>query len=289
MTGYESATRFLRPIDVERTRRNRRQVQVQKILVITANALLAATLVIGAMWLYQKTTQDRRFAIAHVEILGSEHALRADLVRLASSYRGRNLFKIDIDGVRDDFAALPWVEHIVIGKKLPGTLTIRIYERKPVALLMDGGVFRYVDRDGVVIARLSSAIGNAELPLITVDSRQELPALMHFLVGLRDGDPLLFARVSEVTPVDGGGLRIFDRDLETYVLLQSISDLEKWKTLYPLIKSDGYAASSIEYADLRFQDRIVIKPRGEHVRANRVALTAPAAAGAGESARASSD
>ncbi|MEO8217211.1 MAG: FtsQ-type POTRA domain-containing protein [Acidobacteriota bacterium] len=289
MNGYGSATRFLRPIDVERTRRNRRQVQVQKILIIAANLLLAATLFIAALWLYQKTTQDRRFAITHVEILGSDHVSPSDLALLAGRYRGRNLFKMEIAGIRSDFAALPWVEHIAIGKKLPGTLTIRIFERKPAALLMERGVLRYVDRDGVVIAPLSAAVGNPELPLVAVESRQELPALMHFLTELRDGDPLLFARVSEIRPVDGGGVRIFERELRTFVILQTASDLEKWKTLYPLVSGDGYAPSSIEYADLRFQDRIVIKPRGDHPRVNRNAVSALSAAGLSATTRASSD
>ena len=53
---------------------------------------------------------------------------------------------------------------------------------------------------------------------------------------------------------------VFDRDLGT-VVYGDASDLsEKWRTLYSIATAENFGKGEIQYADLRFADRIVLKP-----------------------------
>lgn len=261
MSAFETGHRFLRPTDLGRTRRNHRQLQAQRLLMVAANALLVGVLALGSFWLYHRTQQDSRFAIKAVEITGAAHTSASGIDRIAAAYKGRNLFRLDIAVVQKDFMSLPWVERIQIEKKLPDTLAIRIIERVPVALVVADGTPRYVDSQGRIFADLSPSAGNDGLPLITSSEPEVVVRSVDFLEKIRTSDPQLYSRISEVVALEAGGFRLFDRSLATYVFISDLDSFEKWRSLYRVAAVEGYLPGSIEYADLRFSDRIVLKPR----------------------------
>ncbi len=266
MSTFETGHRFLRPNDLGRTRRNHRQLQAQRLLMVAANALLVALLAVGSFWLYHRTQQDSRFAIRSVEISGAPHTPAATISRVAAAYRGRNLFRLDIAAVQQDFLTLPWVERIRVEKKLPDTLVIHVIERTPSALVVIEGTPRYVDAKGRIFADLSPATGNAELPLITETRTEAVARCVEFLEAIRTSDPLLYSRVSEIQSLEAGGFRLFDRALAAYVFIDDLDSFEKWRTLYRVAAVEGFSAGAIEYADLRFNDRIVVKPRAPRIK-----------------------
>ncbi|HEX4936420.1 MAG TPA: hypothetical protein VFV33_24735, partial [Gemmatimonadaceae bacterium] len=57
-----TASRFLRPTDLQRLRRNQRRIQVQRLLVWLRNGGLAVTLVFGGVWAWRHTQSDPSFA-----------------------------------------------------------------------------------------------------------------------------------------------------------------------------------------------------------------------------------
>lgn len=265
MSTFETGHRFLRPNDLGRTRRNHRQLQAQRLLMVAANALLVGLLAVGSFWLYHRTQQDSRFAIRSVEISGAPHTPAATMSRVAAAYRGRNLFRLDIAAVQQDFLTLPWVERIRIEKKLPDTLVIHVIEKVPAALVVIDSTPQYVDSKGRVFADLSPATGNAELPLVSDTRSESVWRCVEFLEAIRTSAPLLYSRISEITSLEAGGFRLFDRALASYVFIDDLNSFEKWRSLYRVAAVEGFSAGDIEYADLRFDDRIVVKPRAVRI------------------------
>lgn len=259
MSAIESTPRFMRPSDLGRTRRNRRQLQARKILLIAANFVLAALIAVSCLWLYKRTQEDSRFAVKKIQLLGGSGPRSTALRPITHRYLGANLFKLDLNSVRADFAALPWVQWIAVEKKLPDTLVVRVFERRAVALVHRSGTFQYVDGSGVVFGDLTPRFGNDELPIVSAVDASGVERCVRFLDEVRRTDPALYSRVSEVAAVDVDSFRVFDRGLRTFVFVNSDGSLEKWKTLYQLTAVERYEASSVHYADLRFRDRIVLK------------------------------
>lgn len=252
-----TASRFLRPPDVARLRRNQRRIHAQRLLIILRNTGLVAALVAGGVWAYRHTQSDERFAVRTIEIDGAVHTPRAALDVITQRYVGLNLFQIDIARVQHDLGGLGWVRRIDIEKKLPDTLRIKITERKPVALVRNGARLLYVDEEGVPFADLNPRVGDADLPLISDASDAELVRTVALLRDLRARDGELYSRVSEVWPIPPRGFALYDRQLGAVVYANDEDVAAKWRNLYAVLRAENYP--KIEYADLRFADRVIVK------------------------------
>jgi cell division protein FtsQ len=252
-----TASRFLRPSDVARLRRNQRRVNAQRMLIVLRNFALVAAVAGGAIWAWQHTQSDARFAVRTIQVDGVVHTPMAALNVATDRYKGLNLFKIDIDRVQRDLGGLGWVSRIDIEKKLPDTLRIKITERKPVALVRNGDKLLYVDENGVGFAELSPRAGNDDLPIITDAHGPELARTVSLLTSLRAKDRELYTRVSEVWPIAPHGFALYDRDLGAVVYANADDLSAKYRNLYAILQSENNP--NIEYADLRFADRVIVK------------------------------
>ena len=260
MRSYETGDRFFRPMDVQVTRRNYRRVQARRLISVMANLLLLALLIIAAYWMWQKTQSDERFSIRDFRIAGARHTSESAVREVVAGYTGRNLFQTDLEEVSRALTALPWVQSVAIEKELPSTLVVHVTERVPVALVRTGGVHRYVGADGIPFSELSPKFGNGELPVIRDAEGPALKQCVDMLLGLREGEPGLYSRLSEIAPAQGEGFRIYDRDLDTVVYLSAEDGAEKWKVLHSIVRAEGEKLPPLEYADLRFADRVVVMP-----------------------------
>jgi cell division protein FtsQ len=252
-----TASRFLRPTDVTRLRRNQRRIQVQRLLVVLRSAGLVATVVIGGFWIWRQTQSDARFAVRSIEIDGAVHTSRGALDVLTRQYVGMNLFKMDIGRVQHDLGGLGWVRNIEIEKKLPDTLRIKITERHPVALVRNGEKILYVDEEGSSFAELSPAVGDRDLPVIGEAQGAELVRTVKMLEELRHADAAMFARISEVWPIPPRGFAIYDRELGAVVYVNADDASAKYRDLRAVLNAENNP--KIEYADLRFADRVIVK------------------------------
>ena len=270
--GYDSTSpRFFRPADVARLRRNQRRIQLQRFASAAGKVVVAGGILVGLLLAYQHTQGDARFAVKAIEIAGATHTSRAAIEAVTNQYIGANLFRIDIARLQADLRRLGWVKRIEAEKKLPDTLRIRIVEREPVALAAAGDRMTYVDEDGVAFAELSPSVGDTDLPLITNASGTELARCVALVRALRTRDPQLYARISEVKPVAPNGFAFFDRDLGAFVYAEEGDLSAKWRDLYAVARAEHLGIHDIEYADLRFAGRIVVKP----VHAGALAPVAP--------------
>ncbi len=253
-----TASRFLRPTDIARLRRNQRRIHAQRLLIVLRNTGLAATLLIGGVWAWRHTQSNERFAVRTIELDGVVHTDRAQLDAVTKQYAGLNLFQIDLARVQRDLGGIGWVRRIDIEKKLPDTLRIKITERTPVALVRNGEVLSYVDQDGVSFAELSPRVGASDLPVIADAQGAELVRTVALLRELRTKDRELYSRVSEVWPIPPRGFALYDRELGAIVYANGEDVANKWRNLYGVLAAENNP--KIEYADLRFADRVIVKP-----------------------------
>jgi cell division protein FtsQ len=260
-----TASRFFRPSDPARLRRNQRRIQVQRLFVILRNATVAGVLVIAAIAAYRHTQSNQRFAVRSIEVEGAVHTPRAAIDLVTRRYVGLNLFQIDIGRVQRDLApagasmafGLGWVQRIDIEKKLPDLLRIKITERTPVALVRNGDRLLYTDQEGLGFAELSTSAGDDDLPIITDAHGAELQRTVELLRDLRRADAELYSRVSEVWPIPPRGFALYDRALGAVVYANADDVVTKWRNLYSVLAAENNP--KIQYADLRFANRLIVK------------------------------
>ena len=257
MSFDTTASRFLRPTDLQRLRRNQRKIQVHRLFVVLRSVALLAIVGLGGLWAWRQTQSDARFAVRTIELVGAKHTPKEDLERITKQYVGLNLFQMDIDRVQRDLNRLGWVRRIDIEKQVPDTLRIKITERVPVALVRVNDGLRYVDEEGAAFAELSPRVGDDDLPLIADAQGAELARSVQLLLTLKQRDREIYSRISEVWPIPPRGFALFDRELGAVVYANAEDISTKYRNLYALLRAENNP--KIEYADLRFANRVIVK------------------------------
>ena len=255
MSGSDQ--KFMRPLDVTATRRNRHRVRATKILVFLANLFLVTSLVAGGFWLLRRVQEDERFAIRSIEIEGVAGEHRAEMTDLLDRWIGANLFRLEMGEIRHDLVTVEWVDDVAVEKMLPDRLRVRIVERVPQALISWKGELRFIDDDGVPFGEVDAG-AEARFPTVEANRGREARRCVKFLEELERSDPALHSRVARIRPAGTAGWEIVDRDLGTIVRVGDDSVVEKWRLLYGILDAERVPGSAIRYADLRFDDQIVI-------------------------------
>ncbi|HEV7920613.1 MAG TPA: FtsQ-type POTRA domain-containing protein, partial [Thermoanaerobaculia bacterium] len=245
MNSFDTTQRFFRPTDVAGLRRNQRQIQIARLLVVLRNAVFVLIIAAVGVVVYRHIHRGERFAVRQIEVGGAKHTPRAALEAVTRRYVGANLFDLDISRVQNDLRGVSWIRGVNIEKKLPGTLRINIVERSAVALVQRGDRLVYVDEQGIEFAELSPRVGDEDLPLIAEAGGEELARSVALLRDLRTRDPQVYSRISEVRPIAPRGFALFDRELAAVVYANAEDVSPKWRSLYGVIRAENLGRASI--------------------------------------------
>ncbi len=172
-----------------RGRKNRRRVDREALRAATFNAVLRAlkaTFLIallvgmclvaayGAGKVKEYFCSSPTFAIEKFRFEGINHAQQHELIRLGGVAVGDNIFRIDLPEIEKGMSDHPWVQHVVLERKYPRTVVIRVKEYEPAALAELGG-FYYVDSEGKAFKKL--ALGEpADFPVLRGFTREDYVA-----------------------------------------------------------------------------------------------------------------
>jgi hypothetical protein len=155
------------------------------LLVVAAGALLPLAL-----------RKVRFFEVRRLELVGARYLTPADVARALALPAGANVFD-ELAPLERRVAGMEGVLDAEVGRRLPGTLRIRVREREAVALTERRGRLVLMDVDGKV------------LPFDPTRPADDLPvadahaAVGHLLVRFRASEPELYARVDAGRRVRG--------------------------------------------------------------------------------------
>lgn len=195
------------------------------------------------------------FTVSEIFVEG-RHRTSAEALRGALRLeRGAPILAFDPDAARERVEALPWVRDATVERQLPDAVHLRIAERQPLALWQRDGVFSLIDSDGVVIP-----IGPLEafknlIVIVGADAPQNARALMDVIAQ----SPDLAGRVKAAVRVSG---RRWDLHLADGVVVRLPEEDPggAWRRLADLQRDRGLLSGSVSGVDLRYPDRVVIRP-----------------------------
>jgi hypothetical protein len=199
------------------------------------------------------------FALKRIEITGNQRARTADVLSALEPWRSKNLVLLNLAPLAVRLAREPWVERVTLSKRFPDGLLVKIGERRPVALYREEGELWWVDAGGTPVARYDARADRADYVLLAGD-RRALPELVGLLEDLRERRPEYFSALSEIAALPEGGFGMMDSIFRRPVRVLRRDATEKIRALLSvrgLVESRGWEARAI---DLRFADRIVLKP-----------------------------
>lgn len=161
-------------------------------LIPAAIALAAFFILLSPLWGPLLLKRLAFFRVRHVEIVGARYVLPAEVLER---------LKVDtLDSVWDAKGPLvarvkrhPLVRDVEIGRRLPGTLVVRLQEYVPVALVATTNGFKAYDERGVALP-IDPTSADVDAPIL---ARPDT-ALLRLLGAARTQQPDLYHRMSEI-------------------------------------------------------------------------------------------
>lgn len=135
---------------IERSRRRR--------LILSAGVVTACA---GAVWL---AFWSPLLSVREIVVVGSRHVDAGEVAAISGLGDDDNLLLVSPPHVASKVEELPWVRGAKVDRKLPGTVRVRIKERKAAIVLSVAGEQWTLDRRGNVLTEGTAAEG---LPVIT--------------------------------------------------------------------------------------------------------------------------
>lgn len=199
------------------------------------------------------------FRVRRVEVVGVRHVEPREILELLAVDTTASVWD-DPGRLAARVARHALVRDVEIGRKLPGTLVVRLVEHAPVALVATPGGFRAYDERGVALP-IDPAGRDVNVPILARPDR----AMLRLLGEARLHAPGLYARISEMRRDDGpgaarggrGDLSIMLDSLPVRVspdiTLQRLTDIE-------LVEQDlaRRRLRAVEL-DLRFRDQVIAR------------------------------
>lgn len=106
---------------------------------------------------------DAGFRVRHVRVTGTERMNELSVYERALTQKDQPMPLLDLEALRSQLRALPWVEDARVSRRLPDTLAIDIVERKEHAVLAKPDHLVLIDVEGHVLEPISPAKAKGKL------------------------------------------------------------------------------------------------------------------------------
>ena len=237
------------------------------------SVVLGVALVVSAYGLYRGRTAVAHMGMLRVDriaVRGNDRLSKGEVLAVLNGLRGESLFQTDLDFWRRRLMGSPWVRDAALRRSLPSTVEVVIFERQPVGIgRLDGDMY-LIDERGVVIDQYGPQYADLDLPIIDgltapsagdgspIDvARAELAA--RFIAAVRSR-PDLARKVSQIDVTDLHNASVILSGDPAVIYVgedQFVQRLQSYAELAPTLRE---RVPDIDYVDLRFDERIYVRP-----------------------------
>ncbi|MEP6592157.1 MAG: FtsQ-type POTRA domain-containing protein [Acidobacteriota bacterium] len=235
-----------------------------------ARTLVSTVLVIYAGYrAFDLVVSAATLKVREISVHGNARVSAGEVQALVEGLRGTSILTADLEAYRRRLLKSPWISDAALRRVLPSRIDVFVRERLPMGLSRLGSQLYLVDRQGVVIDEFGPQYGEFDLPIVdglvrasgggaALDERRaELAGRVIDALAERKE---LARRVSQI---DVGDLHdavvMLDGDTAQLHLGEDrfVSRLQSYIDLAPTLRE---RVDQIDYVDLRFDDRIYVRP-----------------------------
>jgi cell division septal protein FtsQ len=210
--------------------------------------------------------------VTRITVQGNQRMSKGEVVGLLDGLSGASIVMTDLEGWRQKLLASPWVADAAIRRMFPGTLAVSITERHPIGIGRIKATLFLIDDTGTVIDEFGPNYADLDLPVIDglgVNLGQEgspdeaRAALAGRLMSDLERRPGLAARVSQIDVTDRRNAIVLLKGDTALLRLGDERFSERVQAYLDLMPALRERMPSIDYVDLRFGERVVVRPLNE--------------------------
>jgi len=223
--------------------------------------VLFILLVLPASWLAKRAASRMEFFHLRSVAIEGVRYLKPEVVMQRLAVDTLRSVWDDTDSLAARVRSLPQVSEVEIGRRLPGTLVVKIKENLPIALAPTPRGLEAVDTAGIVLP-----IDPSQQPLDLPIANQRDRHILTLLGDLRGGNPMLFRRVSEISrdgsdavvmqlsPLDGStGYSNLRVRAPVGVSVTRLADI------FPVESDLARRRANVAELDLRYRDQVIAR------------------------------
>ena len=205
-----------------------------------------------------------------IVVHGNERLSNGEVLAILTGLRGENLVSTNLDTWRRRLMTSPWVSDASLRRSLPSTIDVLIRERQPIGIGRITGDMYLVDDRGVIIDQYGPQYADLDLPIIdglgaaphdaptlTDEARADLAARVIAAVKSKSK---LASRLSQVDVSDLHNASVILTGDPTIVQLGDDQFAQRLQGYLDLAPALHQRVADIDYVDLRFGDRIYVRP-----------------------------
>jgi cell division protein FtsQ len=233
---------------------------------------LAAVMLVALLVVYRGgalVAQAKVLRIDQIVVSGNGRVSRAEVLSALHGMEGENIVLTDLNEWRARLLASAWIRDASFRRSLPSTIEVTVAEREPIGVGRVKGQLYVVDERGAVIDEYGPKYGDLDLPIIdglaapagvaseTDDPHGALAARL--LLSLRT-KPAIAHRVSQIDVSDAHNAAVIVTGDSALIYLGEDRFIQRLESYLGLATALRERVSDIDYVDLRFDDRIYVRP-----------------------------
>jgi cell division protein FtsQ len=234
-------------------------------------AVLLAVLIYAAYRATSLVLSAEALTITRITVSGNVRLSRGEVVSLLDGLRGTNMVTVDLEAWRRKILSSPWVADAAIRRVLPGTVAVAISERQPMGIGRIGGELYLLDDRGGIIDQFGPHYAEFDLPIIDglaapprdngslIDDARA--ALASRVLAALQARPDLAKRVSEIDVSDARDAALLLKGDTALVRVGNDRFAERLQSYVDLVPALRERVPAIDYVDLRFDDRVYVRPQ----------------------------
>jgi cell division septal protein FtsQ len=217
--------------------------------------------------------------VSRITVRGNERMSRGEVLAILDGVRGHSMVTADLESWRQKLLNSPWVADAAIRRVLPGTLTVAISERRPMGVGRIRDVLYLVDQQGAIIDEYGPNYAELDLPIIdglagasnasgTLVDETRAALAARVMADLHQR-PDLAGRISQIDvsdPRDAVVILKGDTALVRVGEDRFVERIQSYVDLRPALRD---RVPSIDYVDLRFDERVYVRPLAEKSKSSR--------------------
>jgi cell division protein FtsQ len=210
------------------------------------------------------------FRIDQIKVRGNHRLSNGEVLAMLQDLRGRSVLAVDLSEWRRTLLTSPWVADASLRRTLPSTVEVVILERAPLGIGRINGSLYLVDDQGAVIDEYGPNYADLDLPII--DGLSSAPEdegsdLYRALLARRLLDALrarnMASQISQIDVSDSRNAVVLLEGDPTLIRLGNERFVERLQSYHELAPTLREQVPIIDYIDLRFDERVYVRPARE--------------------------
>ena len=239
-----------------------------------ATALRVAVAVVAGVFVAYQAARfvftTAALKVARITVEGNARMSRGEVLSRLDGLAGAHMLTVDLEEWRARLRAAPWVSDATLRRVFPRTVLVVIAEREPMGIGRLNDRLMLVDPEGTIIDEFGPNYATLDLPIIDglvsggpnlVDGERAMLA-SRVMSGLQ-AQPELARLVSQIDVSDARDAAVLLKNDTAVLKVGHEKFAERLQSYLELAPALRERVDGIDYVDLRFDERVYVRPRGD--------------------------